>query len=84
MCCQESSGQSPNPEDPNETAGFWGGLGTCDLPPVNSGKEIWLTSHRELMSNSYVLRATTLISHSSCGLETILTMKCGLKAKILN
>ncbi len=35
MCCQESSGQSPNPDDPNETAGFWGGLGTCDLPPVN-------------------------------------------------
>ena len=35
MCCRADSGPSPNTNDPYETAGYWGGLGVCDLPSVN-------------------------------------------------
>ena len=43
MCCQAESGASPNPNDGYETAGFWGGLGVCDLPSVNTENEnFWI------------------------------------------
>jgi len=35
MCCRADSGSSPNVNNPYETAGYWGGLGVCDLPSVD-------------------------------------------------